>query len=437
MRHDLKTHYLKITTLSPLHIGTGEVYEPTNFVIDGGRLYEFDEQLFFHALDEMDRKAFVNKLGDWMQIIGYYREKKSDAIALAHFSCPVSARVAERYGAFLNKDGSRNKNQFHIEKVFKNPNSHRPVIPGSSIKGMFDTVLGIYPPVEKDNAKRQDLIVSDAAMIEGGTTVAYSYRMHKDPSKDAKSQIPVIVESVDEGSSFVCSVKSRFSFDELKEYMARYHRERKDSWFEADANSFVARIGKFSGKPYMVADGKNVKNSYGKPVATHTVHEQDARPFGWIRIELISEEAYDTLREVSLSRDAESRKETKARQKDAREKIAALQQARAQEALEKAEEKRLRAEKKAKEEAEAAASAKAEAERLASLSPVDQLIDEHKVDLAILINKMKAGEIDDLDAIKIELAEKIKAELQKEPAKWEKAKKKALNRKEYIESLLN
>lgn len=435
MRHHLKTHHLKITTLSPLHIGTGEVYEPTNFVIDNGRLYEFDEQLFFHSLNEMDRKAFTGKLGDWIQIIGYYREKKSDAIALAHFSCPVSAKVAQRYDALLNKDGSRNSNQFQIEKVFKNPNAHRPVIPGSSIKGMFDTVLGIYPPKE-NNAKRQELIISDAVLVEGGTKVAYSYRVHKNPSKEAKSQIPVIVESVDEESSFVCSVTSPHSFDDLKEYMSQYYRDREDSWFKADASSFVARIGKFSGKPYMVADGKNVKNSYGKPVATHMVHEDGNKPFGWIRIELISKESYDTLRELASKRDAASRERVQNRQKTVRENIAASQQAREQELLKKAEEERRRAERKAQEEAEAKAAAKAEAERLASLSPVDRLMEEHD-NLADLINKMRKGEIDDFDAIKVELATKIKAKLQKEPSKWEKAKQKALDRKTYIESLLN
>ena len=32
----MKTYRLKLTALTPIHIGTGEVYEPTNFVIDDG-----------------------------------------------------------------------------------------------------------------------------------------------------------------------------------------------------------------------------------------------------------------------------------------------------------------------------------------------------------------------------------------------------------------
>jgi len=30
---------LKLTALSPIHIGSGEVYEPTNFIMDEGVLY--------------------------------------------------------------------------------------------------------------------------------------------------------------------------------------------------------------------------------------------------------------------------------------------------------------------------------------------------------------------------------------------------------------
>lgn len=40
----LKTYHLAITPLSPIHIGCGEDFEPTNYVIDADkeRLYGFD-----------------------------------------------------------------------------------------------------------------------------------------------------------------------------------------------------------------------------------------------------------------------------------------------------------------------------------------------------------------------------------------------------------
>jgi len=44
---------LKLTAISPIHIGSGEVYEPTNFIIDGGVLYEFRDEDFYMALPEI------------------------------------------------------------------------------------------------------------------------------------------------------------------------------------------------------------------------------------------------------------------------------------------------------------------------------------------------------------------------------------------------
>jgi len=69
----MKTYRLKLTALTPIHIGTGEVYEPTNFVIDDGYLYEFDEVLFYQSLNELEKKEFFHKLQDYIQIIDFYK----------------------------------------------------------------------------------------------------------------------------------------------------------------------------------------------------------------------------------------------------------------------------------------------------------------------------------------------------------------------------
>ena len=50
---------------------------------------------------------------------------------------------------------------------------------------------------------------------------------------------------------------------------------------------------------------------------------------------------------------------------------------------------------------------------------------------------MKDGTIENFEEIKIELAKKVKEELQKNPKEWGRAKQKALIRKEYIESILS
>jgi hypothetical protein len=98
------------------------------------------------------------------------------------------------------------------------------------------------------------------------------------------------------------------------------------------------------------------------------------------------------------------------------------------------QEKEEHARKLAEEEARKLAEERAEAERLAAMSPVEKLIETH--DTSELIRMMQNSEIENYEEIKLELARKIKEILQLDPKKWEKAKQKALKRKEYIQSIL-
>jgi FKBP-type peptidyl-prolyl cis-trans isomerase len=363
-------HYkLKITALSPVHIGTGEVYEPTSFVIDDGKLFAFDEVLFYQSLGRLDKVSFDTKLGNWMQIINFYKDHIESAKKIASFECDVTDKVADRYKAKKNRDGSINYNQLQINTTFKNPNTYRAVIPGSSIKGMLDTVLKIYPQKIKDNDARQNLIVGDALLLDGGVEIGYSYRRHKNPTKVSRSDIPQMVEVIRKGSSFVFDLSTVHSFEILKKSMKRYHEERHDTLYEEDAVSFVARIGKYSGKEYMVDDGTNVLNSYDKPIATHTIFEKGDTPFGWVRVELLSDEAFrDALKDIE-KQEAEYYAHLESRQQEIKARI---QEARdeAKAAAQKKEAERL-----AQEKAEADARAKKEA-RLSTMSPLEREIEK-------------------------------------------------------------
>ena len=59
---DFLQHYtLSYTPLSPIHIGTGDSYEPTNYVIDNGTLYEYDTGGAMAALTASNRNE-LNKI---------------------------------------------------------------------------------------------------------------------------------------------------------------------------------------------------------------------------------------------------------------------------------------------------------------------------------------------------------------------------------------
>jgi len=89
---------------------------------------------------------------------------------------------------------------------------------------------------------------------------------------------------------------------------------------------------------------------------------------------------------------------------------------------------------KAEIEEEKAVEAEKEEERLSKLSPIDRIFDEYDNSIPNIINAMKEKKIE--ASLFRELAEKMKSKLIKKPKEWDKAKKKALKRKEYIEGLL-
>ena len=411
----LHSFKLKLTALTPIHIGTGEDYEPTNFVINEGNLYQFDEVLFYKSLSALDKKAFDLKLNNWLQIIDFYKSKTQEAVKISNFHCTTTKKVEDRYKKLKNEDGTKNSNQFQIAKTFKNPNTFRAIIPGSSIKGMLDTILKIYPKKIKENEPRQNLIVSDALLLNGGVEIGYSYRRHKNPTKEARSDIPQIVEVIQPASSFLCHIKTEYSFEKLQKMMKDYHDERQGDFFSNTQKSFTVRVGKFCGKEYMVDDGSNVLNSYNKPIATYTIYEKGAESFGWIKIELISDEEYKNGLETIKFQENKYFEDVKDRQAEV---VGTIEIAK-QEALKLAKEKEQKEleQKLKKDEKE-----KAEKERLSKLSPFDVKLEEiidaepnktmsHSL---IILNNIKSGV---LDEFKKEALEKIKT-LMKESGEW-------------------
>jgi len=423
IRDGLKTFHLKITTLSPLHIGTGEVYEPSNFVIDGGKLSLFDEVLFYQSLNMADKKLFNQKINSWMNLIDFYRSKSKEAKVIAKFECEVSKKVETTYKKLKNDDGSKKKNQFQIAETFKNPNTHRAVIAGSSIKGMLDTILKIYEKKVKSHEPRQRLILSDAVLLEGKTEIGYAYRKHKNPTKTAKSEIPQMVEIISKGSTFILSITTEHSFKKIQEMMKVYHNDRRDSQYTQTANSFVARVGKFCGKEYMVDNGKNVLNSYDKPIATHTLYES-GDSFGWIDVDKITKEEYSSAIESIACQEKEYYALLEERQKDIVKMITS----------QKEEQKRLRVEKeRAREEEERLereAKEKREAE-LAQMSPLEKKIDElaqndkNTPKSTLLFNALKNNQFEDerLEALEILKSLFIEEKKWKETSKSKKPEK--------------
>lgn len=143
----MKTYRLALTPLSPIHIGCGEDFEPTNYVIDEGVLYGFDPS---RAVLTDLQKAKLTDAGNRASLLGiqrFFRDNASIFKAQANVLMPVSSGVAriyeQRIGRAANIEASGNSvfNQLFIERNSYTGQQSLPYIPGSSFKGAIRTAI--------------------------------------------------------------------------------------------------------------------------------------------------------------------------------------------------------------------------------------------------------------------------------------------------------
>ena len=157
----LEEHQLKITTLTPVHIGCGEDYTPTDYVIDDETLFAFDNAAVSEALPENARNELMrlvsgNRHDVLKQIQKLFYEQRESLMTKASHYLPVAKGVAELYGQRIGQTaqqeerGRKALNRLEIERTFYNPVSQMPVIPGSSLKGAIRTALLNQVNTDKD-----------------------------------------------------------------------------------------------------------------------------------------------------------------------------------------------------------------------------------------------------------------------------------------------
>lgn len=175
----LTRHTLHLTPLSPLHLGTGEDYEPTNYLIHGDALYTFDPARAILNLDQERELHAAAKSGDLQHIQRYFRNNPKPYIAAATHASNVSKGIAaeyqKNYGEIVQREskGKNVHNRFQIERTATNPHNHQPYIPGSALKGGLRTALleqlsGKKPPqgplkTQKDQARYENELLGSFA----------------------------------------------------------------------------------------------------------------------------------------------------------------------------------------------------------------------------------------------------------------------------------
>ncbi|HHL19535.1 MAG TPA: hypothetical protein ENJ33_07350, partial [Thiothrix sp.] len=195
----LQHHRLKITTLSPIHIGCNETYEPTNYVIDDDALYEFSPFDALQVLDADERKklqAIVDRKPDeemLKRVQGYFYQRRDALLAVSEHYLPVGEGIAALYNRRIGQIAQRESqhkgviNKLEIERTSYNSINRLPFFPGSSLKGAIRTALldhvnqqqKLTDPREKNNELQQrlfDYAKRDKRKKSSGD-------MHKDPMR--------------------------------------------------------------------------------------------------------------------------------------------------------------------------------------------------------------------------------------------------------------
>lgn len=152
MNH-LSSYRLDISTLSPVHIGTGQVYDTNGYVIDGDTLHHFDTAAAMTALSPADRDkllALVSRSGSdalLPEVQRFFHDRRDALMAHATLRLPVLQGVADLYrsriGQAANREdnGSKVINRLAVERNAYDPVRNQPVLYGSSLKGAMRTAV--------------------------------------------------------------------------------------------------------------------------------------------------------------------------------------------------------------------------------------------------------------------------------------------------------
>ncbi len=146
----LESHAIVISTLSPVHIGCGEDYEPTNYVIDNKQLLAFDPAQLLKQLTTQDKSELLRALDGPDPLPAtqrFFYRHRAVAEQVASHRVPVAKAIAEfyqsRFGKVVQRESAGKKviNRLEIARTTFNPVDQLPYLPGSSLKGAMRTAI--------------------------------------------------------------------------------------------------------------------------------------------------------------------------------------------------------------------------------------------------------------------------------------------------------
>ena len=152
----MRSYRVRLKVVSPLHVGTGEVFEPTEFFIHPVQKYlgVLDFERFIEHLSARELKAFffLCQQGTLESLIKLYQLVEGLSLSLLKQGIEdfvvrrinLGEGVISHYNKVKNLKGESLKkefNKFTIYRTFFSPNEETPLIPGSAIKGAIRTAV--------------------------------------------------------------------------------------------------------------------------------------------------------------------------------------------------------------------------------------------------------------------------------------------------------
>lgn len=178
----MQKYKISLMFLSPLHIGNGEQIEPFDYVIMDGKMYRFSLENIIKKFDQSNLDDFYSSIND--DNILHLRElviKHFDPIEDTLYDVYVEPKVEENYKNSINEIN----NQLLISTFIRDPLSHAPYIPGSSLKGCIRTAVLNYLKY------KNEIVISDEDKSEKKANFETKILNNSSPTDDPFKNLKV------------------------------------------------------------------------------------------------------------------------------------------------------------------------------------------------------------------------------------------------------
>jgi CRISPR-associated protein Csm5 len=166
-------HYtLQLTTLAPVHIGTGQDLDATRYVVDEQKLFELDPLAMMSLLNAGQRRALEGLCDDvpllsgdrkrhagqtqqvFVRLQRFFHEHRETLKSAARDIRPVSPQFERYYRDKLGIGTKPNERaRLEIAATLTSPLTQQPVIPGSTLKGMLRTAITNLGAAQQGNSR--------------------------------------------------------------------------------------------------------------------------------------------------------------------------------------------------------------------------------------------------------------------------------------------